>query len=262
MKKIIITKNDYRSKFNKADRDQYSVLAFHWSDFSESEKKSIDLEAEMLYKKANSIGANTGKTRLAEKKYIDALSGVIAEFATTKFFNQFLNDSWMATRPKVITTHNQVDISLIHKEIPYKVEVRSSFVQNGLPFALYALDKYGKTHFDVLGTYKQPVHKKNFESVKDLFMRVLFDIQGESSDSFKEDRKFYIDRKYFIDKYKNRNEPFYIIGGMSGNAIIKQNYTKTLSSKDVSQYTSKVKAGTYNVAEISKIADIDKFLSL
>lgn len=47
-------------------------------------------------------------------------------------------------------------------------------------------------------------------------MRVLFNIQGESSDRLKKDRDFYKNRKYFIDKYINRDESFYIFGGMSG----------------------------------------------
>lgn len=262
MKLKVITKYDYKTKHTKANRDKYTILEFRWSDFTEDEKKEIYREADILYKNANNTGANTGLARESENKYIDALSGIIAEFATTKFFNEFLNSNWNAHRPIVTTTLNQVDISLKYKEIPYKVEVRSSFVRNGITFALYALNYYKKTHFDVLGTYRQKVHKSNFESTKDLFMRVLFDIKGESSDNFKEDKKFYNDRKYFINKYINRNEPFYIIGGMSGDAIIKEDYTKKLSSKDLSQYTSNVQEGEYNVSQISNISDIEKFLNL
>lgn len=262
LKLKVITKNEYKTKYNKANRDKYTILEFRWSDFLEDEKNEIYKETDILYKNSNDTGANTGMNRKSEKKYIDALSGVIAEFATSKFFNDFLNDNWSAYRPIVTTTLNQVDISLNYKEIPYKVEVRSSFVRNGIEFALYALNYQGRTHFDVLGTYKQEVHKSNFESVKDLFMRVLFDIKSESSDNFKDDKSFYTDRKYFISKYIDRDEPFYIVGGMSGDAIIKQKYTKSLSSKDLSQYTSNIQKGEYNVSEISNISDIQVFLNL
>ena len=267
MQTKIITKNEYKAKY-KALRDRYTILEFRWSDFSESEKKEIYKEADILYQKASKIGANTGLARLPEKKYIDSLCGVMAEFATTKFFNDFLNNNWNAHRPIVTTVHNQVDISLNHKQTNYKVEVRSSFVQNGIAFALYGIHSTGKykdkTYFDVLGTYKQPKNKEDFESVKDLFMRVLFDISSESSDTFKEDKSFYKDRKYFKDKYINRNEPFYIIGGMSGKKIMKEEYTKPLSVRDLSQYTSleDIQEGEYNVAEISKINDVEHFLNL
>lgn len=265
MNKKVITKNDYKSKY-KANRDKYTILEFNWSDFSEDEKSEIYKEANILYKKASAIGANTGLNRIPEKKYIDSLSGVIAEFATTKFFNTFLNDNWNAHRPIVTTTHNQVDISLRYKETDYKVEVRSSFVQNGIAFALYGVhtqgEYKGKTYFDVLGTYRQERNKQNFESVKDLFIRVLFDIQSESSDNFKNDRDFYKDIQLFINKYIERNEPFYIIGGVSGEKIIKEKYTKTLSSRDLNQYISDVQEGEYNVSEICKIHDIEHFENL
>lgn len=189
----------------------------------------------------------------------------MAEFATTKFFNEYLDDNWKAHRPIVITTHNQVDIALKYKDTDFKVEVRSSFVQNGIAFALYGIhstgEYKGKTYFDVLGTYRQERNRFEFESVKDLFMRVLFDISGESCDNFKKDKHFYIDRKYFIDKYINRNEPFYIIGGMSGEKIIRQNYTKTLSARDADTYIDNIQLGEYNIAQISDISDIEKLKS-
>lgn len=265
MQTKVITSKDYKSKY-KANRDKYTILEFNWSDFSEEEKQNIYKEADILYEKADETSANTGKPRDPETKYIDSLSGVMAEFAVTKFFNEILNDNWNARRPIVTTTHNQVDIDLEYKETNYKVEVRSSFVQNGITFALYGVhssgEYKGKTYFDVLGTYKQKVHKKDFESVKDLFMRVLFDINSESSDKFKKDREFYKNRTYFINKYIDRDEPFYIIGGMSGDAIMKEKYTKKLSSKDLSGYISNISEGEYNVAEISKISDVEKLSNL
>ena len=261
MKEKIIKKADYRG-YSRVDRKQYTILEFSWSDFSKTEQDTIYKEADILYNKADETGANTGLPRNPEKKYIDSLSGVIAEFATTKFFNEYLNDKWNAKRPIVTTTHNQVDIALTYKDTNFKVEVRSSFVQNGIKFALYATNSEGLTYFDVLGTYRQEVHKKNFESVKDLFMRVLFDISGESSDRFKEDKKFYEDKNHFINKYIKRNEPFYIIGCMSGEAIERENYTKTLTSKDLSEYISDITEGEYHVAQISKISDIKKLSEL
>ena len=89
-------------------------------------------------------------------------------------------------------------------------------------------------------------------------MRVIFDISGESSDNLKKDRHFYINRKYLIDKYINRNEPFYIIGGMSGEKIVSKNYIKTLSERDTYTYINNIQLGEYNVTQISDIPDIKK----
>lgn len=253
MKKINIKNSDYRG-INKINRESYSVLEFCWSDFLENEKREIFKEANLLYKNSSIISANTGINRTDEKKYIDTLSGIIAEFAVVKFFNEFLNYNYEAIRPLAISSNNQIDILLKYKSQTYKVEVRSSFVKNGLNFALFAIDKKnGKTYFDILGTYKQSIYKKDFESIKDLFMRVFFDINTEDYN------KFYNDKKYFIDKYINRNEPFYIIGGMSGKKIINQNYTKNLCSYEINNYN--IIPGIYHVSEISKISDIDKFIN-
>lgn len=259
-------KNIYRKEFlrtskypTKVTREKYTVLECRWSDFSESEQESILAEAQVLYESANPTGANTGLHRLNHKKYIDSLSGVMAEFATTKFFHKYLGLE--AQRPVVTTTHNQIDISFEYKGKTYTVEVRSSFVQNGIPFALYGFNyKNQKTFFDVLGPYKQENHKQDFESVKDLFIRVLFDIKDQSTDGFQNDRKFYTDRNYFIEKYLRNDAPFYIIGGMSGYKIMQENYTKSLTPRDLAQYSSSIKAGEYHVAQISNIDDIQFFV--
>ena len=250
-----IYKKDVMLK-NKANRDKYTILEFKWSNFSEFEKKQILTETDILYKETNSLSANTGLIRSPEKKYIDSLSGIMAEFATTKFFNDFLNENWSAIRPIFESSKNQIDIALNYKEEIYNVEVRSSFVKNGINFALYATNNQGKTYFDVLGTYKQNSYKSNFESVKDLFIRVLFDISDENFE------QFYKKRHVFIDKYINKDEPFYVIGGMSGKSIIKKGYKKTLVKKDLSSYSSNIKEGEYNVAEISNIYDIEHFMNL
>ena len=254
MKKI-----QYKPKSNSQVQRNYTILECKWSDFSEIEKKYILKEAEILCLGANSTGANTGISRSNEKKYIDSLSGTMAEFAVTKFLNMGLGLE--AKRPTVTTTHNQVDISFQYNQKTYTVEVRSSFVQNGIDFALYGFNKNtNKTFFDVLGPYKQENHKTDFESVKDLFMRVLFDIKDQSKDGFDKDKDFYTDKEHFIKKYITDDKPFYIIGGLSGNTIMKENYIKQLTPRDLTQYPAGITPGEYYVAQISNIADIDQLL--
>lgn len=43
---------------------------------------------------------------------------------------------------------------------------------------------------------------------------------------------------------------------------MKEEYIKTLSSKDLSQYSSDIQKGEYHIAEISKIGNIEHFLNI
>lgn len=69
MKEIVIKKDQYKSRY-KANRDQYTILEVCWSDFSVFEKEEIYREADILYKRASEIGANTGLPRNLEKNIL------------------------------------------------------------------------------------------------------------------------------------------------------------------------------------------------
>ena len=65
----------------------------------------------------------------------------------------------------------------------YTIEVRSSFVRNGIDFALFGRDKNdnGDSYFDVLGPYHNSY--KPCEIYKDYYMRVFY--EGEKKDFMK-----------------------------------------------------------------------------
>lgn len=242
---ITYTAKDYTG-FTNLERD-YTITKINYSDFKDFEKQEIINEANTLYFGTNSKGANTGIRRSNMTKWNDCVSGILAEFAVNKFLNIFLKDS-VAHRPKIKSIENQVDIELNCKNKTYTIEVRSSFVNNGIPFALYSinsssnnLEYKNNTYFDVLGPYRQKSYKINFEEVKDLFFRVLFN-----------------GRKYDVEnRFINNNEDLYIIGGMWGNDIVDLNYKKTLTAKDAVN----ILPGDYYVAPINNILDTNNLLN-
>lgn len=246
MKFITYTTKNYKGCTN-IQRD-YTICKFNFSDFEDFEKNDIISEANTLYFGTNSKGASTGIQRADMAKWNDCVAGILAEFAVAKFLNIFLKEG-LATRPEIKSLENQIDIRLKCKHKTYTIEVRSSFVNNGIDFALYAVNtkcdnpKYkNKSYFDILGPYRQESYKLNFESVKDLFFRVLF-----------------VGRKYDVEnRFINNNEDFYIIGGMWGSDLINLNYRKTLTAKDALN----IIPGDYYVAPIHKIIDAKDILTI
>ncbi len=148
-----------------------------------------------------------------------------------------------------ISSKNQIDIKLKNKINTYEIEVRSSFVNHGIEFALYGINRNtadklyaNKNFFDVLGPYKQNTYKEDFESIKDLYFRVLFD-----------------GKKYDVEnRFIENNESFFIIGGMKGEDIIKLNYHKTLQASDAVNITP----GNYYVAPMNRITDVKSIIQL
>lgn len=219
----------------------YDILKFTFSDFTSKEKLEIINEANHLYNNTNSKGANTGLIRNNMTKWNDCIAGILAEFAVANFLSQ-LSEVIQVTRPKVISSKNQVDLILKNKNNVYDIEVRSSFVKNGIEFALYGIDRNNtnaiyknKNYFDILGPYKQQVYKEDFESTKDLYFRVLFN-----------------GKKYDVEnRFIKNNESFYIIGAIKGKDLIELNYLKTLKTSDAIN----IIPGNYYVAPIKMITD-------
>lgn len=228
---------------NKIERTEYHIVEISYADFSVSQKKELLEEATKLLVSINPHSANTGEIRSTKTQENDVYAGLLAEFATMIFLNSKFKDS--AIRPISTTGINQVDIKWKYLEKEYDLEVRSSFVKNGLEFALFAKNpKTNESYFDVIGPYYQKKYKTNYESVKDLFFRVLF-----------------TGNKYNIyDRFINNNEKFYIIGAMAGKNIIDENKHKPLTpSSSVQKYSQF--DGDYYIAPINKIGDIKQFLN-
>ncbi|MGB4588967.1 MAG: hypothetical protein WBI17_07000 [Clostridiaceae bacterium] len=138
--------------------------------------KNIQSYAEDIEKKLNKGQANSSEERSEKTVKIDNLAGLIAEMACKNvlewrygknmIFGQ-LNDN----------SKNQIDIMLSNNKT---IEVRSSFVKNGIDFALFAKDNKSarSQYFDVIGPYTN--YYKHGEILKDYYMRVLYEGNKEN----------------------------------------------------------------------------------
>jgi len=149
-----------------------------------------------------------------------------------------------ANRPIVTTSHNQVDITWQFNEEKYSIEVRSSFVKNGIDFALFATkDKTKMSYFDMIGPYYQTKYKIDYESDKDLYFRVLY--PGI--------------KKNLYSKLVENNESFYIIGELSNKELKQQGYHKKLSPGEAVSSNGNL-AGDYFVSPINSAIDCEQFI--
>lgn len=222
-------------------RNNYFIFKCFFSDFSSTEKKIIEMDTINLITNSSFKSANSGSIRELHIKNLDVYTGIIAEVITKKMFNEVFNIN--AIRPEVKETKNQIDIILNTINKDYTVEVRSSMVRNGIEFALFA-GKHGIPYFDIIGPYCQIGYKKNFESVKDIYMRVLFDTKGFNS------------HNNIYNEILESKLPFYIIGGVSGKNIQQANKTKTMNNTYVKN------PGIYYYLGIDEIFDCNDLIIL
>ncbi|WP_195936313.1 hypothetical protein [Lactococcus lactis] len=221
----------------------YVICEFRFSDFDVQTQKTIIRDAEALASNANNGAANSGDVRDQMTKLNDAYAGILAEFATLDFLNQIIPNS--ATRPAVNNTANQIDLLWNYLGHSLTLEVRSSFVNKGLRFGLFNVERCTqKTYFDVLGPYYQQSYKTQYEPPKDAYVRVLFE-----------------GRKYDVkNRFITKDEPFYLIGFMDGQKLINMNYHKPLTKNSTFTKHGSL-TGDYYVAPINLISDIAKVLS-
>lgn len=170
-------------------------------------------------------------------KHLDSFTGIIAEVISQKMFNEYFNIK--AERPKFITSKNQIDILLDISNKQYTVEVRSSMIRNGINFALFNRFK-GVPYFDVIGPYCQNDYKIDFESLRDIYIRVLFDVNSFKSSTQK------------LDGIFQSKLPFYIIGGVKGKTIQQANKIKSMTKEVVEN------PGLYYYLGIDEILDCNE----
>lgn len=240
MEEIVLTKENFSG--DTTISRQYIIYEINYSYFTDKEKQEILDDANNIIKNAHNGTANSNINRNQKTKENDAFAGILAEFAIMKFLNTVKPNS--AYRPPVTSTKNQIDIFWKYKNTTYSLEVRSSFVQNGIAFALYAIDRSSmEPYFDILGPYYQE-YKTTYDTQKDVYARVLFN--GSK----------YNVKERFLNNYEN----FYIIGFMDGEKLISLNKHKNLKGNATfSKLGSKY--GDYRVAPIDKITDVKSFLT-
>ncbi len=222
----------------------YTIASFSFSDFDESDKQNIIESANQLINLANNSAANSGQTRNMITKENDAYAGILAEFATLYYLKR-CDKVLYAYRPNISDLSNQIDIAIEYESkngpISLTAEVRSSFVRNGIDFALFKTNKENETYFDLIGPYYQKNYKSEYEPIKDLYFRVLF--SGIKYDI----------RRRFLEN----DEPFFLIGYQSGEYILKHGYKKNLLSGSAITKKGDI-TGDYIVLPIDQIIDLSE----
>lgn len=137
--------------------------------------KNVLTVAHRILPNLNTGGANTSEDRKPSIIEIDNLSGLIAEYACREILSWRYGKE-IFREPENNTSREQIDLKLYNGR---SIEVRSSCVQNGIDFAIYARNRAvaGQQYFDVIGPYSNGY--KRGESYKDYYMRVFYECDKE-----------------------------------------------------------------------------------
>lgn len=148
-----------------------------------------DLELlEEIYNKGKELSnlvcanaANEGnRVRNERTLEINAISGILAEYAWKEYINYRAGED-IVDFTECVDHREQIDLQILDTDIT--IEVRSSFVRNGLQFALCNR----RYRFDILGPYTN-IYKPN-EIFKDFYLRVLYPYQpSEFNKNFEKDK--------------------------------------------------------------------------
>lgn len=198
-------------------------------------------QSQSLVERLNPTEANNGKRRDMDTRWKDALAGVIAEVVCMRFLN-FAFGSEFNVRPQAYSAINQIDLKTSGGQT---IEVRSSFVRNGVPFALFAKNpKTGRQYFDVIGPYHNSGYKVKNEICKDYFFRVLY----------KGDKEDFCERAIRADDFE-----VYIIGGVN-RAMMQDPAVCYFKYMIPPQEDKQAKKGEYSAVPIGKALDIVEFV--
>ncbi|WP_284653157.1 hypothetical protein [Flavobacterium terrisoli] len=200
----------------------------------ECEIETKSEEFQVLLKKANELAnlVNSGAandsslSRHAGRKANDAIMGVLSEEAWLQYINSKFGN--IASYTNLTDIAAQIDLRLTNGE---KLEIRSSYVRNGVQFAL-CNNTY---NFKNLGPYSNTI--KPGEVQKDFYLCVLFD----------------------VDKDKLLNAPlikFYLIGGSTWKMMLDIGYNDALTPMDA---LVPVKS-TYKVIKLKDALDVSQVL--
>ena len=197
-------------------------------------------KGKVLAQKVNPAAANySTKTRKKERLINNATAGLLAEYAWKQYINQKAGTK-VVDYTEFTDAATQIDLYVISNN--KLIEVRSSFPQNGLVFAIC----HATFEFDILGPYSNTV--KPGEIQKDFYTRTLYHIPKNTS---------------FMELLKKDNFKVYLTGGatwdMMTNTDVSKN--KDLLPQDAVTIAEEEKS-TYRVVPFSKALDTDKIFDL
>lgn len=189
--------------------------------------------------KLNPHSANGAVIRSDTDAYTDNYIGLIAEYACYDILKDVFGET-KVIKPSSQSSNNQVDIKLANNK---RIEVRSSCVRNGISFAIYNLDKNGQQYIDVIGPYFNESYKQ-FEEIKDYYMRVIF--EGETS-------------SIYSKIINGEDVQLYITGGVTKHMLSKNGKNKYMVATGDSRIKNK---GTYKVIPLSESLDYPEFIDV
>lgn len=231
-------------------KDNYNIngrnfnVACYYIDLNNNQHlrlfQQIVREGEVLANKVIPTAANNLETRDRERIRHNCIAGMFAEYCWKDYLNKKYGNNFVANT-QFQGASNQID--LITERRNLKIEVRSSFVRNGIKFALF----HPKYHFDVLGPYSKHVNEKEYpEPQKDFYVRTLFSMTPTDYFDLLLDRKFKI----------------YLTGGATWD-MMKDNsksYDKELIPEDEIKVTKE--KNRYRVVPLPKALDTKKIAEM
>ena len=181
-----------KDHFARTKRNLPFVIVGYKFDYTDLEDKQIlDCllnDSNELSKKVNVGAANDSTSyRSKDRLFANCIAGVVSEYCWKHFLN-YKKECVRAT--PFVSASNQIDLEVISNK--KRVEVRSSFPRNGIPFAICHPDK----EFDILGPYINS-YKPN-EIKKDYYVRTLFHLAHPTD---------------IIKKIKSKEFILYLTGG-------------------------------------------------
>jgi len=180
--------------FEETRRSAPFIYVKYQLDYESNEDDRVLIDtliekATQLAEKVNPHPANAHEeVRLPETILANSIAGVVSEF----FWKDFLNmDQLLVRETEYNEAASQIDLETVHGE--KRIEVRSSFPRNGVPFALC----HPENQFDILGPYANTTYKPG-EMRKDFYIRTLFEAEKPTD---------------IIEKIKQDNFSLYLTGG-------------------------------------------------
>jgi len=185
-------------------------------------------KAHELAELVNTAAANNAElSRLPKRRANDAIMGVLAEEGWLQFINSRF--SKIASYTPFDDPHAQIDIQLNKGQM---IEIRSSFVKNGVKFAICN----GRYNFKNIGPYSNTV--KPGEVQKNLYLAVLFNTP--------KDELLQGDRINFT-----------LIGGSTWQMMVNIGYDDPLEPKDA---LVPIKS-RYRVIQMKDVLDVEQVIN-
>ena len=136
-----------------------------------ADKKLIDHLIAEGTRLANSVNPGAANDANLKRSYnrisSNCIAGAVSEYLWKEYLNQ---ERETVTTTKMKDAGTQIDLAIISNN--KKVEVRSSFPRNGIPFAVCSR----QYQFDIIGPYSNSY--KPGEIQKDYYIRALFHLQN------------------------------------------------------------------------------------